>query len=144
MKMPSSWKRRRAANVALVSAVVMLAIPISYAVAASTNSTQTVNVERYDDSCSYLPKHKIIGSLKLEQQKGGNSVTGTINLTGARPTSSYYLYLYADTNSNGPISACTTYWHLGKAKVDSDGHLSKSFTVTGTAGYNDFWFYGYS
>jgi hypothetical protein len=138
------WYRRRPLLGVLAVALVALAVPISYAVAASKNSTQTVNVERYDNSCNYLSKVKSVGTATLEQNKGGNSVSGSIDLHGLGPSSYYYMYVYADTYQGTPLSNCPTYWYVGKTKVGSDGRVQKSFTITGTAGYNDFWFYAYS
>jgi hypothetical protein len=132
---------RRAIRALLAVTLVTVAVPISYAVAASKSSTATVNFEQYDNSCSYLPKRKIVGTAQLAEKNG--TLTGNLNVTGAMPSNSFYIWVYADTYQGSPLVNCPTYWEAGKLKVDASGDGSRSFKITGVSGYTDFWIYAY-
>ena len=129
----------------LVLVIAALAIPVSYAFAAGASlSKVTVPVEKYDNGCSYLPKHKIVGSATLTHNKDG-SITVAYEIRGATPGDTYYIYLYADTLNGAPVS-CGLGTYYAKMKIDSGGDGNKTFTVPASdvSGYNDFWAYSYS
>ena len=74
----------------------------------------------------------------MSRDKAGN-LTVSVNIHGADPSRSYYLWLYYD----GPNCGYPYWGQIGKIKIDSSGYGSKTATFSGTNGYNDFWVYTY-
>jgi len=137
MKMPSAWKTRRSAYIALTVAVVALAIPVSFALAGN-GSVVTVPLQKNTYNCGLGSDHKAIGAITFSRNKAGD-LTVSVSIHGAAPSNDYTLYLYYA----GPDCGYPFWGTIGKIKIDSSGNGSKTKTFTGTNGYNDFYVWTY-